>query len=93
MQIDRRLLQNFDWALLSIATLIPVLGLIVLYSAGYDPDATQNIFGFIPLFAPSPAFVKQIVYLFVGLGIACGSVLIPPQKLAKGAYFIYGFFV
>lgn len=90
MQIDRRLFSNFDWSLLAIAAMIPALGLIVLYSAGYDPDASQPVFGFIPLLGHSPAFMKQIFFLAGGLIIALFSVLIPPQKLAKLAYAFYG---
>ena len=39
MLIDRRNIGHFDWGLLWTALLIPCLGLVVLYSAGYDPDS------------------------------------------------------
>lgn len=89
MQIDRRLISNFDWALFATAISIPMLGLIVLFSAGYDPDAVDPAFGLIPLFVKSPAFVKQLVFLSVGTGVAMATVLVPPQKLAKLAYGFY----
>ena len=89
MQIDRRLFSYFDWWLLVIAALIPLTGLIVLYSAGYDPDSTDPLFGFIPLLIPSPACKKQILFLLFGLVVAIGSVLIPTQRLGKFSYHIY----
>lgn len=89
MQIDRRLLSYFDWWLLGIAAMIPLTGLIVLYSAGYDPDATDPLFGFIPLLIPSPACKKQIIFLFFGIFVAISAVLIPTQRLGKFAYPFY----
>lgn len=90
MQIDRRLIANFDWPLLILAASIPLVGLIVLFSAAYDPDATQPIFGFIPLFVQSPAFIKQILFLIVGVCIAFVASLVSPQRLSKFAYAFYG---
>lgn len=89
MQIDRRILHYFDWPLFVFALFIPLAGLIVLFSAGYDPDSSDYIFGFLPAVSPSPAFNKQIIFLLIGVLIAAVSVLIPTQKLSKFAYWFY----
>ncbi len=89
--IDRRAIAFFDWPLFAAAVIIPLLGLIVLYSAAHDPDATQPVFGVIPLFVPSPAFIKQILFLFFGVLMAVSAMLVTTQKLARYAYVFYGF--
>ena len=39
MKIDRRLLTNFDWVLLGLVLLISGIGIVNLYSAGYNLSA------------------------------------------------------
>jgi rod shape determining protein RodA len=90
MQIDRRILRSLDLPLLLTAISIPTLGLIVLYSAAYDPDGTDLVLGFIPRFVPSPAFIKQIIFICVGLFLALIVSMLSTSKLAKAAYFFYG---
>ncbi len=90
MRIDRRVIAFFDWPLLLAAICIPLMGLVVLYSAAHDPDATQPVFGVIPLFIRSPAFIKQIIFLFLGVFISVVAMLIPTQKLSRFAYAFYG---
>ncbi|MBU4186163.1 MAG: hypothetical protein KKC23_08210, partial [Proteobacteria bacterium] len=53
---DRRLVQNFDWSLLSLALILGFLGLVTLYSA--VTAGTQ---------APQMEYYKQLVWYFVGL--------------------------
>jgi rod shape determining protein RodA len=67
MLIDRRMLKQFDFPLLGLALIIPLLGLVVLFSAGYDPDRLVTLVWFIPP-VPSEAFARQTVFLLVGLG-------------------------
>lgn len=90
LRIDRRVISFFDWPLFAAAITIPFLGLIVLYSAAHDPDATQPVFGIVPLFVPSPAFIKQIFFLVFGILISITAMLLPTQKLSRFAYAFYG---
>lgn len=67
MLIDRRMLKQFDFPLLGLALIIPLLGLVVLFSAGYDPDRLVTLAWFLPP-VPSEAFARQTVFLLIGLG-------------------------
>ena len=40
--VDRRLIQNFDWMLLSIVTLLATMGMVNLYSATHTPDGLSE---------------------------------------------------
>lgn len=93
MRIERKFFSYLDWPLLAITLFIPCLGLTVLFSAGYDTEATQPIFSIIPLFVSSPAFIKQVLFLGVGLVILTIGVFLPVNKLTKFAYPFYGFCV
>lgn len=89
MLIDRRLLSQFDWPLLALGVFIPLLGLVVLYSAGYDPDSTAHAISWLPAAIRSMAFEKQSLFLLIGflslaIGMACS-----PQFLTRHAYIIY----
>lgn len=88
MLIDRRALRNFDWVLLIFATLIPIVGLIVLFSAGYEPDSTPivSIFG---IEVQSQAFVKQSFFFLLGYGALFVVTLLPPRALLRFAYPFY----
>jgi len=90
MLIDRRLIARFDWGLCLLALLIPLIGLLVLYSAGYDPDTSLRFFNWLDLEIHSRVFTKQLA--FVGLGIVAMLVAISlnPQFLNRYAYLIYG---
>jgi len=87
--IDRRALRNFDWILLSLAALLPLCGLIVLFSAGYEPDSEPilNIFG---LKIQSQAFAKQALFFILGFVALFIVTLTPPRALFRFAYPIYG---
>ncbi len=91
MFIDRRLISNFDWPLFLSTLLIPFLGLIVLYSAGYDPDSSQ--FKTFLFSIQSPVFVKQLVFLGGGLFIMAVAMSVPTQSIGRYAYVFYSFCV
>jgi rod shape determining protein RodA len=57
--IDRRLVQNFDWLLLALILLITGIGIVNLYSAGYNntPEGVTAV------------YVKQTYWLLVGLAV------------------------
>src|SRR5690606_23422468 len=84
------LLQHFDWTLLFIAVLIPVFGLIALYSAGYDPDVVIPVFHSDYLTLQSRIFVRQLIFFGVGL-LALGiGASISTRSWQRYAYWIYG---
>jgi rod shape determining protein RodA len=90
MWIDRRLVQNFDWVLLGLGLAIPLLGLVVLYSAGYDADAVGQLLWPTAFELKSQVFVKQAIYLGVGAAGLALVLLMPPGWLGRYAFVIYG---
>lgn len=89
-KIDRRLLTHFDWMLFCFTLLIPLLGLVVLYSAGYDPDSTVNLLGWLDLNFRSAACFKQATYLLVGMIVMGVGMSIPTQLLYRYSFALYG---
>lgn len=84
--IDRRLLSHFDWPLLICILAVPIAGLVVLYSAGYDREAANTILG---LTVNSPAFVRQLAFLGVGLIIMTLAMTINTKFFYRWAYLFY----
>lgn len=89
MAIDRRLFSNFDWPLLGLSFLVPACGLIVLYSAGYNPEMPIQYFSWLPITFFSQAFAKQFVFIGVGLLALIAALAIPPSFVQKHAYVFY----
>jgi len=80
--IDRRLISNFDWALLGITLFFSILGIINLYSASYSFSAGRT-----------PVYIKQIYYILVGLIGIVIILQIDYKNLERYAYWIYAFSV
>ncbi len=89
MLIDRRILARFDWPLIALLYAVPLCGLVVLYSAGYDPDSHRQIFGWLPIEVQSTTFLKQLSFLALGTVVMIGSMLIPTTFLHRFAYAWY----
>ncbi|NLF25228.1 MAG: FtsW/RodA/SpoVE family cell cycle protein, partial [Deltaproteobacteria bacterium] len=89
MFIDRRWLSQFDWILLGLCYLIPVLGLVTLYSAGYDAESSGFSLSWIPLAIRSQTFVKQLLFLSLGTVALLAALCLHPQRLARYAYALY----
>lgn len=89
MRIDRRLFAHFDWNLFGITMLLPFLGLVVLYSAGYDPDVNHQLFSWLPISVQSLTFARQVGNLGLGLLAMFVALSIPPQIWHRFAYAIY----
>lgn len=89
LQIDRRVLSQFDFVMLGLALLIPMLGLVVLFSAGYDPERPVQLVSWLaPI--PSEAFGRQLVFFGIGIGaMICGAAL-PTQFFGKLSWVLYG---
>jgi rod shape determining protein RodA len=80
---------RIDWTLLAAITLIPCLGLTVLYSAGFDPDAQGTPLRLWPYPIKSPAFVKQLIFVLSGLCVMMVMALIPPSFYYRISYLVY----
>jgi rod shape determining protein RodA len=89
LKVDRRLLAHFDWTLLTFSLLIPCVGLLVLYSAGHDPDTSVSIFGWLSLELHSAAFVKQAGYLLAGMLVMLVGMSVPTQVYHRYSYLLY----
>ena len=57
INIDRRLIKNFDWITLGVAIAISLIGILTIYSATRPLGAQQQ----------SPFYLKQISWLIIGL--------------------------
>jgi len=77
--IDRRLVQNFDWLLLALILVIAGIGIVNLYSAGYNrtPEGV------------TPVYIKEIYWLLVGLTILLLTLTIDYRHLERLAYPLY----
>ncbi len=90
LTIDRRLLTHFDLILFSLTVAIPLVGLVVLYSAGYDPDFSVDFLGWLNLEFHSSACFKQGVYLLGGLVAMTIGMMAPTQTFQRYAFVLYG---
>jgi rod shape determining protein RodA len=75
---DRRLVQNFDYLLLALVFLITAMGIVNLYSAGFNRAAGET-----------PLYVKQLYWLAVGLGLMFLTLLYDYRHLEKLGYPAY----
>jgi rod shape determining protein RodA len=57
LRIDRRLLHNFDWIMLSVSILISLIGILTIYSATRPLAAEEH----------SVFYIKQVTWLILGL--------------------------
>ncbi len=60
--IDRRLIQNFDWITFFTVVVISAVGVMTIYSATRQPSEALQ----------SPLFMKQVVWLIIGI---CGLIV------------------
>lgn len=74
---DRRLIQNFDWILLALVLMIVGMGIVNLYSAGFNRGEG------------TPLYIKQLYWLAVGLGVLCLILLVDYRHLEKLSYPLY----
>lgn len=84
--VDRSLARHFDWGLFIAFLLIPLAGMIVLYSSGYNPDARPGLSPWLSKVIPSPPLARQMVFMaggFVAMGIA---LLLPGQWIYRMAW-------
>jgi len=77
-QIDRRLLANFDWALLITLLVVVGMSLVNLYSASYVPGAMGT-----------PAYVKQTYFYLMGFALILLIVSVDYRVLITINYPLY----
>jgi rod shape determining protein RodA len=78
IMFDRRLIQNFDWVLLALVLMIVGMGIVNLYSAGFNRQVGET-----------SLYVKQLYWLAVGLGLLCLTLLVDYRHLEKLSYPLY----
>ncbi len=76
--IDRRLFIHFDWALLGMVLLIASIGILNLYSVTSNGEA-----------AGTPLYLKQILWLTIGLGAMLGIAFVEYRYYTDFAYIVY----
>ena len=77
---DRKLIQNFDWGLLSLTFTLAIIGLATLYSA-----VTSDVTG-----QQKVLYIKQLVWYSGGLVIMIATITVNYKSFDRWAYVIYG---
>lgn len=80
IRLDRRLITNFDWVLLSVVLIICGIGLLNIYSAGFSLSD----------FRQTPLYLKQMQWILIGLIGMTFAFFIDYRFLSRHAYLIYG---
>ena len=78
--MDRRLVENFDWAIIFVLMGIIGVGLLSLYSALW------------PLIEADPAhnpFIKQLMWLFLGFCVMFATLFLDYQRLKTVSFWVY----
>jgi len=78
VKIDRRLFANFDWVLLGLLLLISGIGILNLYSAGYNLASGGE-----------PFYTKQMYWVLLGLVVMVVTFSIDYHIIIRHAYLIY----
>ena len=76
---DRRLVQNFDWLLVGLVFLITAMGIVNLYSAGFNRQLEGS----------TPVYLKQMYWLAGGLFLMLIMLLYDYRHLEKLAIPVY----
>jgi rod shape determining protein RodA len=77
-KVDKRQISSFDWLLVIAMLLLCAIGLVVIYSAGYDPQLET-----------SRPMIKQAVSMGIGLALFIACVFINPTFWRRCAWFFY----
>jgi rod shape determining protein RodA len=81
MKFDRRLFINFDWTLLLVVLGISLIGLVNIYSSGFNQAYGKQEF----------LYAKQIQWIVIGLLLMAVAFCIDYRFISRYAYLIYGF--
>src|SRR5689334_1499812 len=77
--VDRRLLRNFDWTLLTIVLGLCALGVVSVMSASYA--GSRRVL--------DPLVVRQLIWIGVGTMVMTGALLFDYRAMMTYAYPIY----
>jgi len=80
---------RFDLGLIFACILLPLAGLLVLYSAGFDPDLENLFWDWLPFKIQSLAFYKQFIFFLIGILAMLSMLILSPQLIYKLAYPFY----
>jgi len=80
MMIDRRLFIHFDWALVGIALSLAAIGILNLYSVTSYGELGPG----------TPFYLRQLMWLLIGIGIMMVVAFIDYHSYADLAYMAYG---
>lgn len=89
MLFNRRALERFDWPLLAVIIALPLVALVVLYSAGFDPESEGVGIEWLNLQVQSMPAVRQAAYLCVGIVLLLLTSCLPTPLLQRWSYVIY----
>ncbi len=78
--MDRRLIENFDWPLVLVLSMIIMAGLLSLYSAVYPQIQANPSHNF---------FIKQVMWLSIGFFVFLFSLTIEYQRLKSLSLWLY----
>ena len=78
--IDRRLLPHIDWVLIGAIVTLSAIGLVMIYSATYDPTTDRG----------GPQLSRQMWALAIGLGAFVVCLVVDYRALADHVALIYG---
>jgi rod shape determining protein RodA len=76
------------WYLLQVLA-IPLFGLIVLYSAGYDRDYSFTLLSWPKIIIRSEAFLKQLLFLLISCLVFVCGMMIPREWLKRWSPLFY----
>jgi len=79
--LDRSRLHDFDYLMLALTFILVGLGILTIYSATYDPEAT----GFL-----TPYCRRQLAWFALSLVVSSGFFLVHYNILYQAAYPLYG---
>ncbi len=79
MIIDRRLLKNIDWLLILLVLGVVSLGIVNLFSAGFNQAAERA----------TPLYIKQIYWLLIGFSLMLAMTTFDYRRLERLAYPFY----
>lgn len=80
---DRRFITNFDWILLLLTLILTSCGVLTVFSA------TQGGMGW----SMSSLYVKQIIWVCIGLGVIVAVVLVDYRTIYRYVYFLYALMI
>ena len=80
---------SVDLVLAALCLVIPVLGLIVLYSAGFDPDYEKVVMSWPHIAVKSPAFFKQTLFFMTSIALGAIALLVPLDWWFKVSPLLY----